>query len=124
MRVATLLLVVLALAGCGGDSGVSSPDKTDETIGDVNEAPQPAVHGSAERGQKVFADAGCGGCHTFAAAASKGTQGPRLDESDVTVAEAIEQIRTGGGGMPAFNGRLSEQSIQDVAAFVVEKRAS
>jgi mono/diheme cytochrome c family protein len=25
-----------------------------------------------------------------------------------------------GGGMPAFKGKLSEQQIQDVAAFVAE----
>jgi mono/diheme cytochrome c family protein len=35
---------------------------------------------------------------------------------------AAEQIRTGGGGMPAFEGQLSEQEIADVAAYVTQSR--
>jgi mono/diheme cytochrome c family protein len=31
----------------------------------------------------------------------------------------VQQVTNGGGGMPAFQGTLSEQQIQDVAAFVV-----
>jgi mono/diheme cytochrome c family protein len=32
----------------------------------------------------------------------------------------VEQIRNGGGGMPAFGDRLSDQEIADVAAFVTQ----
>ena len=35
--------------------------------------------------------------------------------------EAIEQVTNGGGGMPPFGGTLSEEEIQNVAAFVVQK---
>ena len=30
-----------------------------------------------------------------------------------------DQVAQGGGGMPAFEGQLSEEEIQNVAAFVV-----
>jgi len=37
----------------------------------------------------------------------------------VDVEAAVEQITNGGGGMPAFEGQLSQQEIEDVAAYVV-----
>jgi mono/diheme cytochrome c family protein len=74
--------------------------------------------GDPAAGQEVFASAGCGSCHVFEPAGSSGTVGPSLDESDVGFEAAVEQIRTGGGGMPPFEGQLSEQQILDVAAFV------
>jgi mono/diheme cytochrome c family protein len=35
----------------------------------------------------------------------------------------VEQVRNGGGGMPAFKGSLSEKEIQDVASYVTERIA-
>ena len=52
------------------------------------------------------------------------TVGPNLDESSVDFAAAEEQIRAGGGGMPAFEGQLSDEEIANVAAYVVETRLS
>jgi len=49
--------------------------------------------------------------------------GPNLDESTVDFAAAEEQIRAGGGGMPAFEGQLSDEEIANVAAYVVETRS-
>ena len=66
--------------------------------------------------------AGCGGCHTFEAAGSSGTVGPNLDEIDDDEADVAEQVREGGDGMPAFEGRLSDKEIADVTAFVVHAR--
>jgi cytochrome c553 len=94
-----LLLLVALLAGCGGGDG-------DGTEGGP--------------GAKVFAEAGCGGCHTFSPAGSSGTVGPNLDEADVSFDRAVQQITNGGGGMPAFKDELSEQEIEDVARYVSE----
>jgi len=33
---------------------------------------------------------------------------------------AEEQVKLGGGGMPGFEGSLSEEEIANVAAYVVE----
>src|SRR5687768_6810923 len=75
-----LLLLVALLAGCGGGDG----------DGDGTE-------GGA--GAKVFAEAGCGSCHTFSPAGSNGTVGPNLDETGTSFDRAVQQITNGGGGM-------------------------
>lgn len=114
---AVLVAVVLGVAACGGDdedsdgsaaTGTAPAETTEQTSGD------------AEAGADVFASAGCGGCHTLAAADSSGTTGPDLDQLQPDAETVAEQVRTGGGGMPAFEGELTEQQIQDVAAYVAE----
>ena len=35
----------------------------------------------------------------------------------------LEQVRNGGGGMPAFQGTLSAKQIRDVSAWVIEEIA-
>ena len=69
-------------------------------------------------GAAVFAEAGCGGCHTFGAANSSGTVGPSLDDIDMSKDEIAQQVRNGGGGMPAFGDRLSDDEIDAVADYV------
>jgi mono/diheme cytochrome c family protein len=32
----------------------------------------------------------------------------------------VNRVRSGGGGMPSFDGELSAQEIADVAAYVVQ----
>ena len=81
----------------------------------------PAFEGpdhSAAAGRQVFAQAGCGGCHSLAAAGSTGTTGPSLDEVDPSAAVVTRQVTNGGGGMPSFRGRLSDDQIAAVATFV------
>jgi mono/diheme cytochrome c family protein len=115
---AALLLVATSLAlvgaGCGGDddSDSAEPPATSTT------SEEGAGTGDAANGEQVFASAGCGGCHTFAAAGSTGSVGPDLDEASPSFDAVVEQVRNGGGAMPAFGDELSEQEIDDVAAFV------
>jgi mono/diheme cytochrome c family protein len=71
-------------------------------------------------GEQVFASAGCVACHTLAAAGATGTVGPNLDDAQPPYDLVIERVTNGMGAMPSFKGQLSEQQIQDVAAFVVE----
>ena len=80
------------------------------------------VDGDAEAGATIYAENGCGSCHTLADAGSTGNVGPNLDESSVDFAAAVEQIANGGGGMQAYSGTLSEEQIADVAAYVVTAR--
>ena len=68
----------------------------------------------------MFASAGCAGCHTLAAAGSTGTTGPNRDKAKPSLALVLRRITTGFRGMPSFKGQLSQQRIQDVAAFVVQ----
>lgn len=82
------------------------------------EKPAAPASPAAAEGKQVFADAGCEGCHTLAAAGATGVTGPNLDNAkpDAATVEAI--VKSGGGGMPAFDGKLSPEQITAVAAFV------
>jgi mono/diheme cytochrome c family protein len=102
-----LTLVLLAVAGCGGNKKESSS---------ANTASLP--------GAKVFASAGCGGCHTLEAAKSKGTVGPNLDQLKPDTQTVARQVRNGGVGMPSFRKKLSETEINQVAAFVSASTSS
>lgn len=82
------------------------------------------VAGDAEAGKSVFASAGCGSCHTLAAAGSSGTIGPNLDDLASGYEAIVKQVTNGGGGMPAFGDQLSDEQIKDVAAFVFESTRS
>ena len=123
-RAALLALVaVLGLAGCGGGETASpTPDTVEGDVPKGDTGGGGGTGGDAAAGKPVFASAGCGNCHVLAAAGTSGTAGPNLDESDVNVDDASEQIANGGGGMPPFKDQLSEKQIADLAAFVVESR--
>jgi mono/diheme cytochrome c family protein len=74
--------------------------------------------GDAAAGEAVFASAGCGTCHTLAAAGTSGTIGPDLDDTSPSFDKVVERVTQGKGAMPSFADQLSEQQIQDVAAYV------
>ena len=113
------LVVALAVAGCGGgEDETATPDTVEGNAPAATDS--GSAEGDPEAGQAVFSEAGCGGCHTFEPAGSTGTTGPNLDDADVDFEGAVEQIRNGGGGMPPFEGQLSDQQIADVAAFVTQ----
>ena len=81
-----------------------------------------ATEGGAD-GETVFAEAGCGNCHTLGAAGASGTIGPNLDETNSSEEAVVSQVTNGGNGMPAFRDQLSDDEIRAVARFVVESTA-
>ncbi len=80
-------------------------------------APIPAS-ANAAAGAAVFRSAGCGGCHTLAAAGAGGQIGPNLDKLRPSFAQTRAQVEQGGGSMPSFRTTLTAAQIRDVAAFV------
>lgn len=123
-----VVLVAAAVAGCGGGGGDSST-----TSG--SSAPPAATHTQATQtqtqtqtrttapakgpdGAKVFASAGCAGCHTLAAADASGNVGPNLDDLQPSADAVRTQVENGGGGMPSFSGDLSPAEIDAVATYV------
>jgi mono/diheme cytochrome c family protein len=91
-------------------------------------AEQPS--GSPEAGRAVFESAGCGGCHTFAAAGSSGTTGPNLDEALAgqdaafvrqSIVDPNAEIAQGyqSGVMPqTYENQLSAKQLNDLVAFL------
>ena len=96
--------VALVTSGCG--------EQEERSAG-----PEHSGSGSSP-GAKVFADAGCGSCHTMAAARATGKVGPNLDELRPNQQRVEKQVRSGGNGMPSFASKLSAAEIKAVAGFV------
>jgi cytochrome c551 len=71
----------------------------------------------AADGKAVFTDT-CGGCHTLSAAGTSGSTGPNLDDVSLDAGAVEGIVRDGRGGMPSFEGNLSDDEIAAVAAFV------
>jgi cbb3-type cytochrome c oxidase subunit III len=96
LLVAAVCTVSLSgLVGCGGDSGVDRA-----------------------AGTRLFKNAGCGGCHTLAAARTKGTIGPNLDALKPTSEVVERQVTNGGNGMPPFRGKLGKWQISDLGDYI------
>lgn len=99
-RLLTACAAALAAAGIAGCSGGG----TTTTAGSV--------------GERVFADSGCGSCHTFGPAGTTGKAGPNLDDAQLTPATAAAVIAKGGSGMPGYAGGLTDAELRAVARFV------
>jgi mono/diheme cytochrome c family protein len=128
-----------------GDPAVSMPAKIVEgqdlddiaayvgLYAGVPGAAPPEVPGGP--GAQVFANNGCGGCHTLAAAGSGGTVGPDLDEvlpgqSQSEIEEDIvdpeKEIAKGypAGVMPGnFGQTISKKEIEQLAEYLLKETA-
>ena len=69
-------------------------------------------------GSQIWQQAGCGGCHTLAAAGSTGTAGPNLDQLHPSASLVASWVRSGGPSMPSYAGSLSDAQIGALAAYV------
>ena len=74
--------------------------------------------GDAAAGKQVFESAGCVACHTLADAGSTGTVGPNLDDAKPPATLVVTRVTEGAGAMPSFKDKLTDEQIQDVAAYV------
>jgi cytochrome c553 len=102
-------VVFLGLVGCGGNGGGDGGSDS------ASSSPENSA------GAKVFADAGCGNCHTLKAAESKGNVGPNLDDLQPDKAKVVRQVTNGGVGMPSFRDELTKKEINDLAEFVSDE---
>jgi mono/diheme cytochrome c family protein len=109
MWVAAAVVVVALLAG-------------PQLIGARKQTSAAAAPKNAPSGKAVFASAGCGRCHTLAAAGASGQVGPNLDELKPNAKFVETTIKNGksdgNGQMPA--GIYSGQDAKDVAAYVAK----
>ncbi len=112
-----------AEAEAGGEEAESGEEAAEEDAAEEPEAggEEASAGGApnAEAGEEVFAE-NCSTCH--GATGKGGNGGPDLTTMPKAQEQkgAEEQVAKGGGGMPAFEGTLSEEEIGNVAAYVVE----
>jgi mono/diheme cytochrome c family protein len=135
-RLAVLLLLALVVAvgaaACGGGedaaptaetvetgAGTDTDDDGTETETEPETEPGGAT-GDPANGKEIFMAQGCGSCHTLADAGTSGTIGPNLDEAQPNSETVVDRVTNGSGAMPSFKDQLSEEEINDVAAYVVE----
>lgn len=105
----------LPVAGGGSEAGAGT-----ETGGETETAAETEAGGEAAAdGASVYAQAGCGSCHTLEAAGSSGTIGPNLDESKPDRELVVDRVTNGRGAMPAFSDSLTDGQIEAVADYVV-----
>jgi mono/diheme cytochrome c family protein len=82
-------------------------------------------------GAQVFANNGCGGCHTLAAAESGGVTGPNLDEAlpgqsaamvDESIVDPNAEIAKGfpANVMPAYRDTLTPKELEDLVQFLLQ----
>jgi cytochrome c oxidase subunit II len=88
--------------------------------------------GAAADGEQIFTSAGCGGCHTLAAAGTDGTTGPDLDEAlrgadaasvRASIVNPNAKIEKGfqEGVMPEnFEQQLSPEELDALVEYLVE----
>ena len=99
------------------EPGETEPEPTETEPGETE--PAPGAEGDPVAGKEVFLGApNCGSCHTLGDAGTNGTIGPNLDESQPPPELVVDRVTNGQGAMPSFSDSLSEQQIQDVAAYV------
>ncbi len=89
-----------------------------ELIGAQKDTAAAAQEPAAISGEALFAENGCGSCHTFSKAGSSGTVGPNLDDAAPDAARVTAIVTSGSGVMPAFGDKLSEEEIQALAEYV------
>ncbi len=92
----------------------------EESSSEEAEPGATAAGGDPEAGAVVFSE-NCSVCH--GATGHGGNGGPDLTTMPLAQTEegAIQQVTNGGGGMPPFGGVLSEEEIENVAAYVAQE---
>ena len=128
IRVFTVVAVLLVVAMLGAvevfgeahesEGGAEHTESGATDTGEQGDTGGGGGGGGLAAGEEIFI-ANCGSCHTLEAAGTSGNIGPNLNDSSFDQGAVEEQVTQGGGGMPAFEGQLSEEEIQNVAAYVV-----
>jgi mono/diheme cytochrome c family protein len=123
--VAALFAIAIALLATGCLSGTETTATADTVVGTLPESTTGGgdaaeLKGDPVAGKMIFADKGCGGCHTLADAGSTGNVGPNLDETKPPTELVVKRVTEGMAPMPSFADSLSAQQIADVAAYVVQ----
>ncbi|MCZ7529507.1 MAG: cytochrome c [Acidimicrobiia bacterium] len=107
-----LVILGVALAGCGDDSSGGGNDTAPPPTGD--QADDQAL----VAGQEIF-QSSCATCHGLT---GDGGQGPKLSDGSVAdrypdIEDQIAVVSGGRGQMPSFQGELSDEEIENVVRY-------
>ncbi len=101
------------------ETGTTETETTTSDTTTTETTTDPEAQGDPAAGKEVFLGApACGSCHTLSDAGTSGSIGPNLDAASPSYDKVVERVTNGQGVMPSFADTLSEQQIQDVAAYV------
>ena len=109
------LFIVLLAAGCGSSKETAPPETTPQ--------PTPAPGEAASANADAIYKQNCLSCHgedlsgQIPGNTNLQTVGSRLSREEI-----YNRIHNGGNGMPAFNGRLSEEEINALADWLAAKK--
>ena len=116
-------LVLVFMAGCGGDDAATTEEPAAEQTAAAEETPAgeetPAAGGEADTAQVAAEERfvnTCGACHVLSAAGTNGRVGPNLDELAPDVDTVLTAIRVGPGAMP--ENILDGEEARAVAEYV------
>lgn len=113
-----LILAIAAISACGSGNKTTEPP-----AGTTTQPPAggttPTTTGDATKGEALY-KGNCLACH--GTEGTGGHNGPDLQTSTVSddAQAVIAKINAGGGGMPAFKGVLTDDQINDLAAYITE----
>jgi mono/diheme cytochrome c family protein len=118
--VAAYVASVAGLAAGGGSEAGGGGTTTGggETQGGGGTSTGGEASGAAD-GKAIFAEAGCGGCHTLEAAGTNGNVGPNLDDAKPDKELVVDRVTNGQGAMPSFKDTYTPEQIDAVADYVV-----
>jgi mono/diheme cytochrome c family protein len=105
-------------AGGGGTDTTGGTETTGgtDTTGGTETTGEDAAGAD---GEAIFAEAGCGGCHTLEAAGASGNVGPNLDDAKPSHELVVDRVTNGKSPMPSFKDQYSPEQIDAVADYVV-----
>lgn len=123
---AAVLLAVLTAAVSPPVALATAPPAKPPAKTPATTTPKPGspAHAAAIRaanlkaGKALFAQLGCGACHTLGAARAVGTAGPNLDIIGLPAAEIVRQLTRGSIAMPSFRNRLTAKQISQLAGYI------
>jgi len=106
--------LAVALTACGGGSKESSPSPSAPASG------SPAATTTAANAESIYKQ-NCVSCHGADLAGKMGPNlqkvGGKLDKDKIAA-----KIQNGGGGMPAYKGKLKDDEIQALGDWLAAKK--
>lgn len=115
------LLTALALSACqGGNNGASPEQANPPAASPTGTAAEPGGTVAAADAEALYKSK-CVACH---AADLRGGAGPNLQSvgAKLSAEDIAAKIANGGGGMPAYEGKLTQAEIQALTDWLAAKK--